>query len=317
MLIGCARVSTDEQDTAVQRQALHAAGCERIFEERASGGRWNRPQLQKLPEQLREGDGLVVWKMDRLSRSLKDLLHLMERVAAAGAGFRSLTEAVDTTTPAGRMMMQMVGAFAEFEREMIREWTRAVLAAARADGRIGGRPRKLSARQRQEARERVTSGRKTTAETARLFGVHPSTICRPLPPLLSSAFLCIPTRRPTGVGAGSGRSFLREGRFDVACLVQDADDLDASPDVSGSGAEEHEVGILEDDPAPDLRAQVRAVPANPGIRPRPSARLADRCHDPSCCLRVPLPERVVVRDLGQIQLSSSGEAIGFQGADSS
>ena len=178
MLIGYARVSTDEQDTTAQRRALEAAGCENIFEERASGGRWDRPQLHKLLEQLRTGDVLVVWKLDRFSRSLKDLLHLMERVEQVGAGFRSLTETVDTTTPAGRMMMQMVGAFAEFERAMIRERTNAGLAIARSEGRVGGRPRKLSARQREEAREMVISGRRTAAEVARLFGVHPSTISR-------------------------------------------------------------------------------------------------------------------------------------------
>lgn len=182
MLIGYARVSTDEQDTAAQRRALEAAGCERIFEERASGGRWDRPQLHKLLEQLRPGDVLVVWKLDRLSRSLKDLLHLMETIQEVGAGFRSLTEAVDTTTPAGRMMMQMVGAFAEFERAMIRERTNAGLAAARSEGRVGGRPQKLSGRQREEAREMVMSGRKSAAEAARIFGVHPSTIHRLFPP---------------------------------------------------------------------------------------------------------------------------------------
>ena len=106
-------------------KALRQAGCKRIFEEKASGGRWDRPELQKALEQLREGDVLVVWKLDRLSRSLKDLLQMMERVRVAGAGFRSLTEAVDTTTTAGRMMMQMLGSFAEFERSMVRERTRA------------------------------------------------------------------------------------------------------------------------------------------------------------------------------------------------
>src|SRR5512144_117509 len=122
-----------------QLTALKRAGCARLFEEAASGGRWDRPVLQELMRQLRLGDVVVVWKLDRLSRSLKDLLHLMERIEAAGAGFRSLTEAIDTTTPAGRMMMQMVGAFAEFERAMIRERTSAGLAQARTEGRIGGR----------------------------------------------------------------------------------------------------------------------------------------------------------------------------------
>ena len=128
-------------------QALRAAGCRRIFEEAASGGRWDRPELHRLLDQLREGDVVVVWKLDRLSRSLKDVLHIMERIGDAGAGFRSITEAIDTTTPAGRMMMQMVGSFAEFERAMIRERTSAGLAAARAEGRIGGRRKKLDAGQ--------------------------------------------------------------------------------------------------------------------------------------------------------------------------
>src|SRR6202048_34448 len=119
MLIGYARVSkVDQQDARPQVKALKEAGCKRIFEENASGGRWDRPQLHKALEQLRESDVLVVWKLDRLSRSLKDLLHIMERVREAGAGFRSITEAVDTTTSAGRMVMQMLGSFAELQRSV-------------------------------------------------------------------------------------------------------------------------------------------------------------------------------------------------------
>lgn len=178
MKLGYARVSTDDQATAAQLDALHAAGCERVFEERASGGRWDRPELQRMIDQLRKDDVIVVWKLDRLSRSLKDLLTIMEKVDAAGAGFQSLTEAIDTTTPAGRMMMQMVGVFAEFEREMIRERTRAGLERARKKGRHPGRKPKLSSEQRQEVRDLVTSGKRTEAEAARLFGVHRSTICR-------------------------------------------------------------------------------------------------------------------------------------------
>jgi DNA invertase Pin-like site-specific DNA recombinase len=121
---------------------------------------------------------VVVWKLDRLSRSLKDLLHIMEKIGEAGAGFRSLTEHIDTTTPAGRMMMQMVGAFAEFERAMIRERTSAGLAAARAEGRIGGRRRKLDDTKRCEIAEAVISGRKTAAQMARMFGVAPPTVSR-------------------------------------------------------------------------------------------------------------------------------------------
>src|SRR5713226_5524835 len=114
MLIGYARVSSNDQDTTAQVAALKAAKCERIYREQASGGRWDRPELQRLLDQLRKGDVLVVWKLDRLSRSLRDVLTIMERVQERKAGFRSLTEAVDTTTPAGRMMMQMVGAFADY-----------------------------------------------------------------------------------------------------------------------------------------------------------------------------------------------------------
>lgn len=178
MLIGYARVSTDEQDTAAQVKALEAAGCERIFREKASGGRWDRPELHRLLDQLRKDDVVVVWKLDRLSRSLRDVLTIMERLEVHRAGFRSLTEAIDTTTPAGRMMMQMVAAFAEFERAMLRERTRAGLDAARREGRIGGRRPKLSAQQQAEIRRIVTRGEKTAADAARLFQVHPATVSR-------------------------------------------------------------------------------------------------------------------------------------------
>lgn len=178
-LIGYARVSKGEdQSNAAQARALGAAGCRRVFEETASGGRWDRPRLQEMIGQLRAGDVVVVWKLDRLSRSLKDLLHIMDRIEAAGAGFRSLTEAIDTTTAAGRMMMQMVGSFAEFERAMIRERTSAGLAQARAEGRVGGRRRKLGETQRREIAESVTSGRKTGAEMARLYGISQPTVSR-------------------------------------------------------------------------------------------------------------------------------------------
>lgn len=181
MLVGYARVSKAEgQDTAAQVTALTAAGCQRVFQEAASGGRWDRPELHRLLDQLRPGDVVVVWKLDRLSRSLKDLMQILERIERAGAAFRSLTEAVDTGGPAGRMMMQMLGAFAEFERAMIRERTRTGLQAARLQGRHGGRRPKLTAVQRAEIVELVGSGRKTAAEAARLFGVHPATVSRVL-----------------------------------------------------------------------------------------------------------------------------------------
>lgn len=109
MQIGYARVSTDDQDTAVQVASLKTAGCERIYRSKASGGRWNRPELHRLPDQLRKGDVLVVWKLDRLSRSLRDVLTIMERLGESGPRFRSLTEAIDTTTPAGRMICRWSG----------------------------------------------------------------------------------------------------------------------------------------------------------------------------------------------------------------
>jgi DNA invertase Pin-like site-specific DNA recombinase len=180
MLIGYARVSTNEQDDATQVAALEAAGCELIFREKASGGRWDRSELHRLLGQLRRGDVLVVWKLDRLSRSLKDVLSIMERIEKARAGFRSLTEVIDTTSPAGRMMMQMIGSFAEFERAMLKERTKAGLEAARKDGRIGGRRSKLKPHQQEEIVRLVRNNEKTAADAARLFNVHPATVSRVL-----------------------------------------------------------------------------------------------------------------------------------------
>lgn len=178
MLIGYARVSTHEQDTQAQISTLKSVGCELIFQEKASGGRWDRPELQRLLQQLRKGDQVIVWKLDRLSRSLKDLLLMLEKIENTGADFRSITENIDTSTPAGRMMMQIVGSFAEFERAMLRERTRTGLAAARQDGRTGGRRPKLTPQQQKEIVSLVTSGKKTGADAARLFRVHPSTVVR-------------------------------------------------------------------------------------------------------------------------------------------
>ena len=179
MLLGYARVSKgDEQNNALQAKALWAAGCCKLFEGAASGGRWDRPELHRMLDQLRDGDTVVVWKLYRLSRSLKDVLHLMERIAEAGAAFRSVTENIDTTTPAGRIMMQMVGSFAEFERAMIRERTSAGLAVARAEGRVGGRRKKLDAAKRREIAESVITGRKSGADMARLYHVSQPTVSR-------------------------------------------------------------------------------------------------------------------------------------------
>jgi DNA invertase Pin-like site-specific DNA recombinase len=181
MLLGYARVSKgDAQDPRAQVAALRAAGVERLYTDYASGGRWDRPALHRLLDQLRSGDVVVVWKLARLSRALKELLHIMEQIERAGAGFRSLTEAIDTTTPAGRLLMHMVGSFAEFERAVIRERTQAGLQAAHAHGRIGGRRPKLGAPQQTAIVAMVQSGRKTQAEAARLFNVPPATVSRRL-----------------------------------------------------------------------------------------------------------------------------------------
>ncbi len=146
-----------------EAQALRLAGAERTYEKRASGDHWDRPELHHLLDTLRPGDVLVVWKLGRLSRSLKDLLMLLERLDGLDVGFRSLTGHIDTTTPAGHMLLQMLGAFAEFEREMVREG----LAAARTGGRVGGRKPKLSQTQKGKLMRSVREKRYTMAQAAR------------------------------------------------------------------------------------------------------------------------------------------------------
>ena len=179
MIFGYSRISKgDDQSNMLQLQAFNDEKVDKVFEETASGGRWDRPVLHEMLNQLRKGDIVIVWKLDRLSRSLKDLLIIMDKIDNAGAGFKSLTESIDTTTPAGRMMMQMVGSFAEFEREMIRERTSAGLDAARKEGRIGGRRPKLNKNQREDIADNVISERKSGADMARLYNVSEATISR-------------------------------------------------------------------------------------------------------------------------------------------
>jgi DNA invertase Pin-like site-specific DNA recombinase len=179
MRIGYARVSRgDLQEVEVQAEALQSAGCQKIFKEEASGGRWNRPELHRLLDQLREGDIVTVWKLDRLSRSLKDLIAILEKIEQAGATFESLTEHIETRSPAGRMFMQMLGSFAEFERAMIRERTRQGLEYARAQGRKGGRRPKLTKEQKALIVELIESGQRRAADVARSFRVSEATISR-------------------------------------------------------------------------------------------------------------------------------------------
>ncbi len=149
MLIGYARVSTHDQNLDLQQDALYAAGCEKVFFDELSGAKAARPELQKAMDTLREGDVLVVWRLDRLGRSLRNLLELVEKLKERKVGFRSIQESMDTSTSGGNLIFQVFGALAEFERNIIRDRTNAGLAAARARGRTGGRPKKLDEQQRQ------------------------------------------------------------------------------------------------------------------------------------------------------------------------
>ena len=142
-LVAYARVSTEEQNLDLQTDALKAAGCTKVFVEHASGGNRERPELAKALAYCRKGDVFVCWKMDRAARSVKHLIEIVEDLKARGVQFRSLNDAIDTTTAGGSLMFHIMAAFAEFERNVIRERTMAGLAAARARGRIGGRPRKV------------------------------------------------------------------------------------------------------------------------------------------------------------------------------
>lgn len=140
MKIGYARVSTDDQNLDLQRDALSAAGVERIFADTASGVRASRPELTRALDHVRRGDTLVVWRLDRLGRSLKELLAIVEQLAAAGVALESLTEKIDTGTASGELVFHIFGSIAQFERRLMVERTRAGLQAARARGRVGGRP---------------------------------------------------------------------------------------------------------------------------------------------------------------------------------
>ena len=142
MIVGYARVSTDDQTLALQLDALQAAGCEKVFRDTISGTKTERPGLSKALDHVRNGDLLVVWRLDRLGRSLSHLIELIQTLEGRGVGFRSLTEQIDTTTSGGKLIFHIFGALAEFERNLIRERTMAGLQAARSRGRKGGRPKK-------------------------------------------------------------------------------------------------------------------------------------------------------------------------------
>lgn len=179
MLIGYARVSTHDQTLALQEDALHAVGCEKIFHDVISGSTTDRPGLSEAIDYARSGDVLVVWKLDRLGRSLAHLIQLVQDLQAQQIGFRSLQEQMDTTTSGGQLIFHIFGALAEFERSLIRERTQAGLRAARERGRVGGRPRQLSEEARQLMRTMIASGA-TKTDIAKALHVSRSTLYRAL-----------------------------------------------------------------------------------------------------------------------------------------
>jgi DNA invertase Pin-like site-specific DNA recombinase len=179
-LLGYARVSTGEQSAALQQDALERAGCFRVFVDVASGARDDRPQLAAALDQLRPGDTLVVWRLDRLGRSLKHLIETVTTLDERKVGFLSLTESIDTTTAGGRLVFHLFGALAEFERDLIRDRTTAGLEAARARGRVGGRPPALTGERLDLARSMYESKQHTVAAIARVLGVGRATVYRAL-----------------------------------------------------------------------------------------------------------------------------------------
>ena len=180
MLIGYARVSTDEQDLALQLDALNKAGCERIFTDKASGAIAKRAGLEQAISHLRPGDSLAVWKLDRLGRTVKALVDLVTSLESRGIQFRSLTDGIDTSTGPGRFFFHVMAALAQMERELITERTRAGLAAAKARGRLGGRKRKMTKAKLEAARKLLAAGT-PPKEVAENLGVSVPTLYRWIP----------------------------------------------------------------------------------------------------------------------------------------
>jgi len=180
MLIGYARVSTADQNLDLQRDALDKAGCEKIYEDRISGTRADRPGLDRALENLREGDSLTVWKLDRLGRSVKNLVDLVGQLHKRGIQFRSLTDSIDTGTPAGRFFFHVMASLAEMERDLIMERTRAGLAIAKQQGRTGGRPRMMT-RSKIESARKLLAAATPPKDVAAHLGVSVPTLYRHLP----------------------------------------------------------------------------------------------------------------------------------------
>lgn len=176
MIIGYARVSTQDQNAELQVDALEKAGCEQVFQEKFTGKLRERPELSQCLRTLRKGDALVVWKLDRLARSLKDLVEIVQDLHDREIGFKSLTESIDTTSSGGRLVFHIFGALAEFEHDLIRERTHAGLEAARARGRKGGRKPKLSVSDTQKAQAMLSDPTITKTEVAQHFHVSRTTL---------------------------------------------------------------------------------------------------------------------------------------------
>ena len=181
MLIGYARVSTQDQNLDLQIQALQEGGCEKIYTEKASGAQRNRPELLNALEYMRAGDVLVVWKLDRLARSLKQLIETIETLEKQDKGFRSLTEFIDTTSSGGRFFFHIFGALAEFERSIIRDRTTAGLRAAKRLGKTGGRPRALKQDDLIAAKALLKDQQITVEDVAKRLNISPATLYRYLP----------------------------------------------------------------------------------------------------------------------------------------
>lgn len=178
MFIGYARVSTQDQTLDLQVDALERAGCKRIYKDMISGAKTERPGLHEALEQLRVGDTLVVWRLDRLGRTLKQLIEMINDLNSREVGFRSLQESIDTTTSGGKLVFHIFGALAEFEREVIRERTRAGLQAARARGRRGGRPRALDAKKTALARSLYESRAHSIRDICETLNISRGTLYR-------------------------------------------------------------------------------------------------------------------------------------------
>ena len=178
MLIGYARVSTADQNMHLQKDALTAAGCAQICEDTLSGAKAARPGLEKALGMLREGDTLVVWKLDRLGRSLKHLIESVQALDSRGIGLKSLQDNIDTTTPGGKLLFHILGSLAEFERDLVRERTNAGLAAARARGRKGGRPKGSSIKKQEAALALRQDPKRSVKEICEMLGISQATFYR-------------------------------------------------------------------------------------------------------------------------------------------